>query len=692
MQASRPPTSHRRAASTLRRMVALGVPLFLAWTFTAHGEDSPPAATAPAAEIEQARAAQAAAKEQIARARLAQETARASLAEAVAAEEKALRFLAETEAKNERAAREIAEARMAEAIALRKAAEAVAERESLASEVAELELRDALARLARAEERLAEEARLVDLFRRANQLRSDEAALAARMERALPLPASAFDLGPAELRLDRVEELISERDRLRAERGDLRAALPEGAPIGAEPYSLLLAEANFALHYSKSADNLERAGELFREAAQARPDLPEPMLGLGLAALRAGRPSSATELLRDAAEATKSLRGEEHPDYMRALSLLREASLSLTDEDPSFIRQYKRSLDVLEPHWSEMSILLANNWRDAGDAERSLQYSLPAIDFAATTRGANHPGVADAHVAAADGLKALGQWNAASEHILKALEIRQEKLGAEHPLTAETLADAGSMSRLVARPEQAETFFRRALAIREKALGEEHPLVAATKNNVALALMDQGRYGEAEPLLRAALAAVTKSKGEDHPFRATLLANLAGCLLEEGNQPEAAKLYREAHLARSRTLGANHPLTLRAEAEAKALEDLDAKLAEAEAAYDAKRWPEAAAAFEAVAAMVERRLAESRSDAAESLDRIRLTSLYNAACSLALAGDVDAAFARLEEAIDAGFADADHLRADPDLEALRADRLRLLKAVRRIEGEEVETE
>lgn len=46
---------------------------------------------------------------------------------------------------------------------------------------------------------------------------------------------------------------------------------------------------------------------------------------------------------------------------------------------------------------------------------------------------------------------------------------------------------------------------------------------------------------------------------------------------------------------------------------------------------------------------------------------------YNLACSLALTGDVDGAFAALTRAVELGYDDAEFLASDPDLAALRAD-------------------
>ncbi len=49
------------------------------------------------------------------------------------------------------------------------------------------------------------------------------------------------------------------------------------------------------------------------------------------------------------------------------------------------------------------------------------------------------------------------------------------------------------------------------------------------------------------------------------------------------------------------------------------------------------------------------------------------TTLYNLACSEARSGNVDKAFDRLNQSIDAGFDGADHMRDDSDLDSIRKD-------------------
>jgi Flp pilus assembly protein TadD len=59
---------------------------------------------------------------------------------------------------------------------------------------------------------------------------------------------------------------------------------------------------------------------------------------------------------------------------------------------------------------------------------------------------------------------------------------------------------------------------------------------------------------------------------------------------------------------------------------------------------------------------------------------------YNLACSLALLGRPDDAFAALEDAVRLGYRDVDHLREDEDVDSLRGDP-RFREIVRRLDTE-----
>jgi len=113
--------------------------------------------------------------------------------------------------------------------------------------------------------------------------------------------------------------------------------------------------------------------------------------------------------------------------------------------------------------------------------------------------------------------------------------------------------------------------------------------------------------------------------------------------------------------------------------------------AEGKELLEAKKYGDAAARFEAIAAANPKdghavmmqgyalhaagRLDEALAvhERAAQFPEVRPVALYNAACVHALKGEADKAFATLDEAIKAGFGGADHMKKDDDLKSLRND-------------------
>jgi thiol-disulfide isomerase/thioredoxin len=71
------------------------------------------------------------------------------------------------------------------------------------------------------------------------------------------------------------------------------------------------------------------------------------------------------------------------------------------------------------------------------------------------------------------------------------------------------------------------------------------------------------------------------------------------------------------------------------------------------------------------AAQVARQLREAFPDLKDEEKILVSRSIYNEACTLALSGDSAGAIRSLKEAFDAGFEDAGHVEADPELDSLR---------------------
>jgi tetratricopeptide (TPR) repeat protein len=115
---------------------------------------------------------------------------------------------------------------------------------------------------------------------------------------------------------------------------------------------------------------------------------------------------------------------------------------------------------------------------------------------------------------------------------------------------------------------------------------------------------------------------------------------------------------------------------------------------QADALFEAQQWEQAAKAYEAVTSSepengaawfrlgyslhllgeIERALpAHQKAVEYAPVPGARPAALYNVACAQARLGRIEEAFASLDAALAAGFADTDLLQSDPDLDALRDD-------------------
>lgn len=117
----------------------------------------------------------------------------------------------------------------------------------------------------------------------------------------------------------------------------------------------------------------------------------------------------------------------------------------------------------------------------------------------------------------------------------------------------------------------------------------------------------------------------------------------------------------------------------------------DPAMAEAKDLLGEKKYGEAAAKFEAIAAAhpenakaalmhgyalhAAGRLDEALAahERAAKFTEVSATALYNIACVHALQGNADKAFAALDQSIKAGFSMADHMKKDEDLASIRND-------------------
>ena len=154
---------------------------------------------------------------------------------------------------------------------------------------------------------------------------------------------------------------------------------------------------------------------------------------------------------------------------------------------------------------------------------------------------------------------------------------------------------------------KAEPLFLEVLETSKRVLGDDH---ADTQpmNNLAILYRNQARYDEAESLLLEALETSKRVRGDDHPDTLGSTNNLANLYVNQGRYDEAEPLLLEALETSKRVLGDDHPYTA--------------------------------------------------------------STLYNLACLEVPLGNGTKAMDWLRQSVDAGWANADLLGRDSDLESL----------------------
>lgn len=172
----------------------------------------------------------------------------------------------------------------------------------------------------------------------------------------------------------------------------------------------------------------------------------------------------------------------------------------------------------------------------------------------------------------------------AEKEYRQALAMREKALRADHPEIGTVCSNLATVLQAQGQSDEAERLLKRALQLAEKALGPEDSSVAYALNNLGYVYQAQGRIADAEALYRRAQAIWEKCL-PDSQVLANLLETYAVLLTDAGRQGEADALMARVERIRSK------PAASPAEA---FLADVRA----ADAAMNASRYADAAAAFE----------------------------------------------------------------------------------------------
>lgn len=322
--------------------------------------------------------------------------------------------------------------------------------------------------------------------------------------------------------------------------------------------------------------------------------------------------------------------GANHDDVATSLTWLAEAY-----EDQGAFADAARARDEIVA--IKTTLYGAKHWK-AIDARLAREYVTRLAKLTPEQRQRLKD--ADAQAAKARQLQGAKQYAAAVDILQNVLQIRKEVLGEESRDYAITLGALGTLYSRLHQYQRSAQFHAQAAAVRRKILGEAHPDYASSLNNVAVAYHDQLDYAKAEPLYRQALEIHRKALGETDSNYVVTLNNLLDLYDSWALQEERAQKFPEAVTARQHALemktlryGANawqvsdaRVAVARAEtmaklspAERRELADATQLFSKATSLYRERKYREALAPVEQIAAIRKKVLGEQNAEYASAL-------------------------------------------------------------------------
>ena len=317
------------------------------------------------------------------------------------------------------------------------------------------------------------------------------------------------------------------------------------------------------------------------------------------------------------------------------------------------------------------------------------------------TFGADHPETLTSMHNLTVSYRSLGRHADALKLNEETLALRQAKLGPDHPDTLSSMGNLANSYEQLGRHADALKLREESLALRKTKLGPDHPDTLRSMGNLANSYGQIGRHEDAFKLNEETLALRKAKLGPDHPETLTSMGNLAIGYDVLGRHADALKLREETLALRKARLGPDHPDTLESmHAVAESLVNLDRSAEAVPIIDDCIRLAEGKEVSRLITGVMNLRLRHYQkiSDAAgcletagtwEALKRTDAQSLYQAACFRAVCAAVnrgtdttpageakakeqaDRAMAWLKQAVAAGYENADQIKADKNLDALR---------------------
>ena len=299
-------------------------------------------------------------------------------------------------------------------------------------------------------------------------------------------------------------------------------------------------------------------GENHPEYAKTLSDIAEYYSNLGDYNMAVEYGTTATKIL-------KQTLGENHPDYAQSLNNLASHYVGLGDYRKAIglgiqaMEIRKKTLGENHPDYAQSLNNLANHYLFLGDYRKAIEFETQAVNIYKQTLGENHPDYAPLLCSLGQCYSFLGDYSKALEYGTKAMNIRKKTLGENHPDYAASLEYIANYSVFLGDYSKAIEFGTQAINILKQTIGENHPVYADFLNNLAYYYSCFGDYNKAIEFGTQAMNILKQTIGENHPGYAQCLNNLASYYSCLSDYSKVIGIGIQAMEIRKKTLGENHP-------------------------------------------------------------------------------------------------------------------------------------
>lgn len=294
----------------------------------------------------------------------------------------------------------------------------------------------------------------------------------------------------------------------------------------------------------------------------------ESIVGMGRVLQIEGAFDEAERRFRDALEACRLLKGDDHPSTLNVASALGSLLKERGDLDEAeslwkdTLEARRRVLGDDHPDTLGSIEQMGIIYDEQGKHDDAVRHYREAFEGRRRILGDDHPDTLASMESLGSILGDVANYDEAARYLLAALEGHRRLLGEDHPETLLAFNSMGYLRYQEGKLDEAESFWRRSLEGHRRILGDLHPDTLLLLNNMGNLHKSQGRLVEAESCFVEALEGRRRVLGEAHPSTLQSINNMGGLMRSLERFAEAEEYYRQCADACQRILGDEHPWTL----------------------------------------------------------------------------------------------------------------------------------